>query len=130
MLGPMRTPASSSQRTIIDPPAKEGSTTPNIADIIRQHVTLWMRCIDRLYLHAYMPKLQTSGSLCYFLHDHSGNPSPRRHSSGPMHERFLTAVDTFARQHRIPTVELKPGQRKDDIMAEHRTRSTCRAGVS
>jgi hypothetical protein len=29
--------------------------TPNIADIIRQHVTLSVSCIDRLYLHAYMP---------------------------------------------------------------------------
>jgi hypothetical protein len=36
--------------------------TPNIADIIRQHVTLSVSCIDRLYLHAYMPKLQTSGA--------------------------------------------------------------------
>jgi hypothetical protein len=50
--------------------------TPNIADIIRQHVTLSVSCIDRLYLHAYMPKLQTSGGLCYFLHDHLGNPIP------------------------------------------------------
>ena len=33
--------------------------TPNIADIICQHVTLSVSCIDRLYLHAYMPKLQT-----------------------------------------------------------------------
>ena len=39
--------------------------TPNIADIIRHHVSLEVRCIDRLYLHAYMPKLQTSGGLCY-----------------------------------------------------------------
>jgi hypothetical protein len=43
--------------------------TPNIADIIRRHVSLEVRCIDRMYLHAYMPKLQTSGGLCYFLRD-------------------------------------------------------------
>ena len=47
--------------------------TPNIADIIRHHVGLEVRCIDRLYLHAYMPKLQTSGGLCYFLHDYLGH---------------------------------------------------------
>ena len=44
--------------------------TPNIHTIIRQHVALEVRCIDRVYLHAYMPKLQTSGGLCYFLHDY------------------------------------------------------------
>jgi hypothetical protein len=37
--------------------------TPNIADIIRHHVSLEVRCLDRLYLHAYMPKLQTSDGL-------------------------------------------------------------------
>ena len=70
--------------------------TPNIADIIRQHVTLSVSCIDRLYLHAYMPKLQTSGGLCYFLHDHLGNPIPSPALFRPMHDRFLTAVEAFA----------------------------------
>jgi hypothetical protein len=129
MLGPMRIPASSSRSTIIDLPAKEGSMTPNIADIIRQHVTLSVSCIDRLYLHAYMPKLQTSGGLCYFLHDHLGNPIPSPALFRPMHDRFLTAVETFVRQHRLPTVEFKPGQRKDDIVADYRARSTRREGV-
>jgi hypothetical protein len=36
--------------------------TPNIAAIMRQHVSLESRCLDRLYLHAYLPKLQTSGA--------------------------------------------------------------------
>jgi hypothetical protein len=120
MLGPMRTPASSSQRTIIDLPAKEGSMTPNIADIIRQHVTLSVSCIDRLYLHAYMPKLQTSGACATSSTITSENPIPSPALFRPMHDRFLTAVETFARQHRIPTVEFKPGQRKDDIVADCR----------
>ena len=66
--------------------------TPNIADIIRQHVTLSVSCIDRLYLHAYMPKLQTSGGLCYFLNDHLGNPIPSPALFRPMLDRFLTAI--------------------------------------
>ena len=37
--------------------------TPNIADIIRHHVSLEVRCLDRIYLHAYLPKLQTSGEI-------------------------------------------------------------------
>ena len=37
-----------------------GFDDPNLADIIRR---LEVRCIDRLYLHASMPKLQTSGGL-------------------------------------------------------------------
>jgi len=29
--------------------------TPNIADIVSHHVSLEVRCLDRLYLHAYLP---------------------------------------------------------------------------
>ena len=49
---------------------------PNVHELIRDHVTLSIRCLDRLYLHAYLPKLQTSGGLCYFLRDHLGHPIP------------------------------------------------------
>jgi hypothetical protein len=62
--------------TIIDLPAKEGRMMPNIESIIRDHVTLTVRCLDRIYLQGYMPKLQTSGGLCYFLRDHLGHPIP------------------------------------------------------
>ena len=27
---------------------------PNVHELIRDHVTLSIRCLDRLYLHAYM----------------------------------------------------------------------------
>jgi hypothetical protein len=33
---------------------------PNVAEIIKDHVTLEVRCIDRIYLNAYVPRLQTS----------------------------------------------------------------------
>ena len=103
--------------------------TPNIADIIRQHVTLSVRCIDRLYLHADMPKLQTSGGLCYFLHDYLGNLIPSPALFRPIHDRFITAVEAFASRHRIPTVPFESGQRKDDIVAAYRSRFTSREGV-
>jgi hypothetical protein len=129
MLGPTHAPASSVRSTIVELPTKEGSMTPNIADIIRQHVTLSVSCIDRLYLHAYMPKLQTSGGVCYFLRDHLGNPIPSPALFRPIHDRFLGAVNAFASQHAIPTVEFKSGQRKDDVVADYRARFTNPEGV-
>ena len=66
--------------------------TPNIAAIIRQHVSLEVRCIDRLYLHAWMPKLQTSGGLCYFLQTYLGHPIPSPALFKPLHDRFVSAV--------------------------------------
>jgi hypothetical protein len=103
--------------------------TPNIADIIRHHVALEVRCIDRLYLNAYMPKLQTSGGLCYFLRDHRGHPIPSPALFKPMHDRFVTAVHEFATQHQIPVVPFESGQDKDAIVAKYRARFTRREGI-
>ena len=36
---------------------------PNVHELIRDHVTRSILCLGRLYLHAYLPKLQTSGGL-------------------------------------------------------------------
>jgi hypothetical protein len=108
---------------------QEVPMTPNIADIIRHHVSLEVRCIDRLYLHAYMPKLQTSGGLCYFLRDYLGHPIPSPALFKPMHDRFVTAVDQFVARHAIPVVHFESGQDKDAIATTHRARFTAREGV-
>jgi hypothetical protein len=108
---------------------QEVPMTPNIADIIRQHVSLSVRCIDRLYLHAYMPKLQTSGGLCYFLHDYLGYPIPSPALFRPLHDRFINAGDQFIARHHIPKGEFESGQDKDAIVAGYRARFTAREGV-
>jgi hypothetical protein len=103
--------------------------TPNIADIIRHHVSLEVRCIDRLYVNGYMPKLQTSGGLSYFLRDHLGYPIPSPALFSPIHDRFVTAVQQFATHQEIPVVEFESGQDKDAIVARARARFTRREGV-
>ena len=103
--------------------------TPNIADIIRHHVSLEVRCIDRVYLHAYMPKLQTSGGLCYFLHDYLGYPVPSPALIKPRHDRFIAAVQAFATRHGIPVVPFEHGASKDALVAKYRARFSAREGV-
>ena len=90
---------------------------PNVHELIRDHVTLSIRCLDRLYLHAYMPKLQTSGGLCYFLRDHLGHPIPSPALFAPMLERFVGAIKTYATAHNVPLITFERGQRKDDVVA-------------
>jgi hypothetical protein len=103
--------------------------TPNIETIIRDRVTLTIDCIDRLYLNGYVPRLQTSGQLCWFLQDHLGNPIPSPALLRPLHDRFVRDVATFAEAGKIPVVHFERGQRKDDIAAEHRARFTGAEGV-
>src|SRR5207237_4480678 len=119
----------SRRSTIIGLPGKEDPMTPNIADIIRHHVSLEVRCIDRVYLHAYMPKLQTSGGLCYFLHDYLGHPVPSPALLKPRHDHFIAGVQAFAERHRIPIVPFERGESKDARVAKYRARFTAREGV-
>src|SRR5438445_12202852 len=37
------------------------------ATLLRNHVTLKCRSIDRIFMQAYVPKLQTVGQVCIFL---------------------------------------------------------------
>ena len=102
---------------------------PNIETIIRDRVTLTVDCIDRLYLNGYVPTLQTSGQLCWFLKEHLGNPIPSPALLRPLHDRFVREVTAFADAGKIPVVQFERGQRKDAVAAEHRARFTQAEGV-
>ncbi len=91
-----------------------------VAQIIRDHVSLSISCIDRLYINGYVPTLQTSGQLCYFLRDHLGNPIPSPALFRPLHDRYVGDVEGLVKRQCIPLVQFKRGERKDDIAAEHR----------
>lgn len=51
-----------------------------IAELLREHVSLDLECVDRVYLNGYVPALQTSGGLVYFLEHQRGQiiASPSR----------------------------------------------------
>jgi hypothetical protein len=128
MLGPAKTGAFGSKYHHRDL-CQEVPMTPNIHTIIRRHVSLEVRCVDRLYLHAYMPKLQTSGGLCYFLHDYLGYRVPSPALFKPRHDRFVAAVQQFARDHRVPLVAFEHGDSKDALVNTYRAQRPAREGV-
>jgi hypothetical protein len=102
---------------------------PNVHELIRDHVTLSIRCLDRLYLCAYLPKLQTSGGLCYFLRDHRGHPIPSPALFTPMLDRFVDAIKAYAATQDVPLITFERGQRKDDVVAGYRARRPMTDGV-
>ena len=71
-------------------------------------------------MHAYMPKLQTSGGLWYFLRDHLGYPIPSPALFTPMHDRLIAAIKTYATTHEVPLIAFERGHRKDDVAAANR----------
>ena len=43
-------------------------------DGLREHVTLELESIDRMYLNLYVPLLQTPGGVAYYIHEQLGSP--------------------------------------------------------
>ncbi len=101
----------------------------NVNDLLRDHVTLTVECLDRIYLNGYIPTLQLPGQLVEFLVKHRGHPIPSPVLLGRMTEEFVEAVKSFAEQNGIPIVRFEPGQRKDEIAAAYRQRFQQTEGV-
>src|SRR5438132_6366188 len=94
----------------------------SVADVIQNHVTLEVEGIDRMYLNVYQPKLQTEmGAACFFRF-HRKQPVASSALMGVMSQAFLKQVDAFVEEQRIPVVQFRKGQRKDDVAAEYRAR--------
>src|SRR5271166_5040678 len=101
----------------------------SVAEVIRDHVTLEVEGIDRMYLNVYQPKLQSEKQAACFFRFHRGQPVASSALMGAMTNDFLRRVEDFVAQHGIPVVAFQKGQRKDDVAAEYRARYRGREGV-
>ena len=52
------------------------TSVTNINEVLEGHVALEVECVDRLYLNAYVPRLQVGGQVVSFLTAHLGNRIP------------------------------------------------------
>ncbi len=93
----------------------------NINDVLDGHVALDLVCIDRLYLNAYVPRLQVGGQVERFCKDHLGMPIASPAVIEKIGNRFRRDVDAFAKAHRIPVLHLKKPDRSrwDDRKLDH-----------
>jgi hypothetical protein len=102
---------------------------PNVAEIIKDHVTLEVRCIDRLYLNAYIPRLQSGGGVVDFLVRGCGQPIASPAVLGQITEAFKTRLRAWAEQQKIPWIEFRKGERKDTVVQRYRDRFRRASGV-
>ncbi len=87
----------------------------NVAEILENHVTFELEAIDRMYLNAYVPSLQTGGGFVWFVKTQLGARVPSTMMVAPMSERFVTAMERFAETEGVDLVTFEKGQRKDDV---------------
>jgi hypothetical protein len=79
-----------------------GAIVPNVAEIIKDHVTLEIRCFDRLYLNGDVPGLQSSGGVIDFLVRACRQKIASSAVFGQLTEAFKTRRRRWATEQQIP----------------------------
>ncbi len=85
------------------------------ATLLRDHVTLKCRSIDRIFLQAYVPQLQSVGQVCIFLRGQRKFKIPSSAALGKMGEVYVKAIHPLAQRHQIPVVQFEKGQDKEEV---------------
>jgi hypothetical protein len=105
------------------------SLTPSVAEILQDHVTLEIECIDRMYLNVFVPQLQYSRGIANFFRFHRGQPVPSSALMAPMTKAFVESVEAFVASTGVPLITFGKGERKDDVMLKYLARFTGTEGV-
>ncbi|MEP6697253.1 MAG: hypothetical protein ABJA34_10285 [Pseudonocardiales bacterium] len=94
----------------------------SVRDVVAEHVTFEVDCIDRMYLNVYVPGLQFPAGLVGYVHRQLGLPIASTAPLARITDRFAAAVHRYARDLAIPWVDFVKGQRKDDVLHEQLAR--------
>ncbi len=101
----------------------------SVATILKEHVTLEVEGIDRMYLNVYVPKLQRELGVVAFFRYHRGAIFASSALMDPISRAFVSGMERFAKEQEVRLFTFARGQRKDDVAAEHRARCTKDEGV-
>src|ERR1700758_3314955 len=101
----------------------------SVAEVLKDHVTLEVEGIDRMYLNVSQPRLQTDRGVAAFFRFHRGETFASSALMAPMSTAFIAAVDHFVAREQIPLITFAKGQRKDDIALEYQSRFGGTEGI-
>ena len=91
----------------------------SVADVLNEHVTLEVECIDRMYLNVYQPRLQHVNGVVWFFRGHRGATFASSALMDPISKSFVGSIHRFCRDRGVPMVEFAKGQRKDDLAQQY-----------
>ncbi|MHB8219453.1 MAG: hypothetical protein ACYDHU_03915 [Acidimicrobiales bacterium] len=89
----------------------------SVSDVLADHVTLEVECIDRMYLNLYVPKLQYEMGVVGFFRGHLAFASSAL--MDPITKGFVASIHRFVEREGIDLITFEKGQRKDDIAHEY-----------
>src|ERR1700678_707452 len=119
----------SRSRRIGGVPEPKMSLPQTVAEVVREHVTLEVEGIDRMYLNVYVPALQRAVGVASFFRFHLGHRFASSALMDPITKAFIAQMEQFAKQESVPLVTFEKGQRKDDVAAEYRKKYSAAEGV-
>jgi hypothetical protein len=101
------------------------------ATLLRDRVTLTCRSIDRVFLQAYVPRLQTAGLVCRFLRWQRKFFIPSSAAFGKIGDAYVAEVHKFAADHPIPVVyfDKEKKKRKEKVAKEEVARPYLEAAA-
>jgi hypothetical protein len=102
-----------------------GARVVTVNEVLDGHVKLDVECLDRVYLNAYVPILQSSGQVVAFMTQHLGMPIPSPALFDKIGQKFRRSVVSFAEANSIPWVKFSRGDRKADVMAPYLKRAAA-----
>ena len=102
-----------------------GARVVTVNEVLDGHVKLDIECLDRVYLNAYVPILQSSGQVVAFMTQHLGLPIPSPALFDKIGQRFRRAVVSFAEANDIPWVKFSRDDRKADVMRPYLEPAGC-----
>jgi hypothetical protein len=87
----------------------------SVAEVLAEHVTMELECIDRMYLNVYQPKLMWPGGVVGFFKSHRQMPFASSALMDPISKDFVAGIHRFIKREGVDLVHFAPGQRKDDV---------------
>jgi hypothetical protein len=102
-----------------------GARVVTVDEVLDGHVELDVECLDRVYLNAYVPILQSSGQVVAFMTQHLGMPIPSPALFDKIGQKFRRSVVSFAEANGIPWVKFSKDGRKADVMALYLKRAAA-----
>ena len=101
----------------------------SVAQILDDHVTLEVECIDRMYLNLYVPILQCPRGISFFFTKHRGFDFPSSALMAPITSRFVQRIERFAEDEGVDLITFAKGVRKDDIAQQYLAETDLEEGV-
>jgi hypothetical protein len=100
-----------------------------VRELLEDKVELDIEGMDRIYLNAYQPRLQTGGGVVSFFREHRGAVVASTTLMAPMSKAFVADIHRFAQREGIEIVHFERGQRKDEETQRRLKDFTAEEGV-